>query len=259
MHEHEEVYCANNHSYGTYDHLMLLLGRLCNFQSKDAVRKRKAKKPDGTGGGPQGQSPPFSGMMPSTGHVTIPTGFSPPREASPQSETQEEIDFEASTAAALREWESIRQTLDMFRTLLGPDFDALSPEYEPPVGSPFGTALKYRTYSIASIWMNYYMGLIVLHRAHPSMPPVAMAAAGLAARQTAPYANEIGRIICGLEDLTKMDKISTLTGGVSIESSFPLFVAAVQVCLNLLGSTPQLANYDFPTCSTRISRTATGL
>lgn len=214
--------------YGTYDHLMLLLGRLCNFQSKDAVRKRKAKKMEGPGAGPPGQSPPFSGMMPSTGHVTIPTGFSPPREASPQSETQEEIDFEASTAAALSEWESIRETLEMFRTLLGQDFEALGPEYEPPISSPFGTALKYRTYSIASIWMNYYMGLIVLHRAHPSMPPVAMAAAGMAARQTAPYANQIGRIICGLEDLTKMDKISTLLGGVSIESSFPLFVAAVQ-------------------------------
>lgn len=210
---------------------MLLLGRMCNFLSKDQVRKRKAKKAEGPGGGSQRQSPHFVGMMPSTGHITIPTGFSPPRETSPQSEVQEEADLEASTAGALREWESICETMELFRTLLGSDFEPLGPEYEPPVSCPFGTALKYRTYSIASIWMNYYMGLIILHRAHPSMPPVAMAAAGLAASQTAPYAIEIGRIVSGLEDFTKLDKVSTLLGGVAIESSFPLFVASVQVCL----------------------------
>ncbi|OAA59555.1 c6 zinc finger domain containing protein [Niveomyces insectorum RCEF 264] len=216
--------------YGTYDHLMALLGRLCNFASHDQARKRKAKKPEAPSGS-QGQSPPsFPGMMPSTGHVAIPAGFSPPRETTPEKNSSDELDPEAKIAAAVHEWESIRQTFDVFRAQLGFDFEPLGPEYEPPVSSPFGLALKYRTYSIACVWMNYYMGLIVLHRCHPSMPPIAMAAAGLAARQTTPYANEIGRIAAGLisEDLSPLTQASTLLSAVSIESSFPLFVAAVQ-------------------------------
>lgn len=217
-------------SYGTYDHLMLLLGRLCNFSNWDRSRKLKMKRPDAPGGG-QGQSPPgFVGMMPSTGRVTIPKGFSPPPEVSPQSDSQDDFDLEAATAAAMHEWETIRQTFEVFRAQLGADFDPLGPEFDTPVNSPFGPALKYRTYSIAGVWMNYYMGLIALHRCHPAMPPIAMVAAGMAAQQTAPYAIQIGRIVAGIggEDMSTMTSVSTLLGCVSIESSFPLFVAAVQ-------------------------------
>ncbi|ERT00892.1 hypothetical protein HMPREF1624_02126 [Sporothrix schenckii ATCC 58251] len=216
--------------YGTYDHLILLLGRLCSFASKDQSRKRKMMRSDGLGGG-QGQSPPgFVGMMPSTGHITIPKGFSPPREVSPQSDKHDDVDIEARTAAAMREWEAIRQTFEVFRAQLGPGFEPLGPEFDTPVSSPFGPALKYRTYSIAGIWMNYYMGLIVLHRCYPTMPPIAMVAAGMAAQQTAPFAIQIGRIVAGIggEDMGTMSSVSTLLGCVSIESSFPLFVAAVQ-------------------------------
>lgn len=196
------------------------------------------KRPDMPSGG-QGQSPPgFVGMMPSTGHITIPKGFSPPREVSPQSDSHEDVDLEASTAAAMREWEAIRQTFEIFRSQLGPDFEPLGPEFDTPVSSPFGPALKYRTYSIAGIWMNYYMGLIVLHRCYPTMPPIAMVAAGMAAQQTAPFAIQIGRIVAGIggEDMGTMSSVSTLLGCVSIESSFPLFVAAVQVCIDLFMS-----------------------
>lgn len=192
-------------------------------------------------------------MMPSTGNITIPKGFSPPREQSPESDSQEEMDFDTSTAAALHEWENIKQTFAIYRSQLGPDFEPLGPEYEPPAGSPFGLALKYRTYSIASIWMNYYMGLIVLYRCHPSMPHIAMAAAAMAGRQTAPFAIEIGRIIAGLtvEDLNTMMHINTLLGAVSIESSFPLFVAAVQVFLSFrlcfpVSPFPRLRSHDSP-------------
>lgn len=169
-------------------------------------------------------------MMPSTGRVTIPKGFSPPREVSPQSDSHEDVDMETSTAAAMREWEAIRQQFDVFRAHLGPDFEPLGPEFDTPVSSPFGPALQYRTYSIAGVWMNYYMGLIVLHRCYPTMPPIAMVAAGMAAQQTAPFAIQIGRIVAGIggEDMGTMSSINTLLGCVSIESSFPLFVAAVQ-------------------------------
>ncbi len=185
-------------SYGTFDHLMVLLGRLTDFASRDLVRKQKSKKPEGQSSGP-GHSPhTFAGMVPASGNVTIPRGFSPPRETTPQSEGMEEVDLESSTNDALREWDRIRRAFDTFKSFLGHDFEPLGPEYDRPRETPFGPALSYRTYSIAGIWMNFYMGMIVLHRSHPSMPPVAMIAAGMAARQTAPYATEIGRIASGL-------------------------------------------------------------
>jgi hypothetical protein len=227
---------------------MLLLGRLANFASRDRARKQKANKempggppgPPGQPGppgppGPPGmsaQSPPlFAGMMPSRGTFAIPTGFSPPRDPTPPSDGPDEMDLEASTTAALREWDDIRQAFDAFRSKLGPDFEAMGPEYEPPTMTPFGPALTYRTYSIAGIWMNFHMGTIILHRSHPSMPPVAMIAAGMAAQRTGQCANEIGRIAAGLwtEDCSNITAVSTLVGAAFIESSFPLFVAGVQV------------------------------
>lgn len=169
--------------------------------------------------------------MPSTGRFTLPKGFSPPRETSPPSDPAEDIDLDASTAAAMAEWEAIRQAFEVFRNSLGPDFAPLGPEHAAaPEMTPFGPALMYRTFSIAGIWMNYFMGLIVLYRSLPSMPPVAMAAAGIAAQQTAPWANEIARIAAGLcEDLNSQRSVSMLVGAACIESSFCLFVAGVQV------------------------------
>lgn len=179
----------------------------------------------------RGQSPPsFPGLMPTTGRVTVPRGFSPPRESSPSSDSAEEMDFDASTAKAMREWEDIRQAFEVFRAHLGPDFEPMGPDFAPPEMTPFGPALMYRTYSIAGIWMNYYMGLIVLHRAHPSMPPVAVIAVGMAAQQTGRYANEVARIAAGLhEDTAQITNISTLVAAAFIESCFPMFVAGVQV------------------------------
>jgi len=173
----------------------------------------------------------FAGLMPSSGHFTFPRGFSPPRDTSPLDESSENIDLDASTAAATREWEEIRQAFEVFRNRLGPDFAPLGLEHAAaPEMTPFGPALMYRTFSIAGIWMNYYMGLIVLYRALPSMPPIAMAAAGMAAPQTARWAYEIARIAAGLcEDLNNQKSVSMLIGAACIESSFCLFVAGVQV------------------------------
>jgi hypothetical protein len=168
--------------------------------------------------------------MPTSGRVTIPRGFTPPRDSSPPSDSAEDIDFDVSTANAIREWEEIRHAFEVFRARLGPDFEPLGPDVVSPEMTPFGPALTYRTYSIAGIWMSYYMGLIVLHRAHPSMPPVAVIAAGMAAQQTGRWANEIARICAGLhEDTTYVTTTSTLVGAAFIESCFPLFVAGVQV------------------------------
>ena len=208
---------------------------MANFASSDLVRKRKARKPDPNapkGPGGPGQSPPmFPGLVPSSGNVTIPTGFSPPRDPSPPlSDTADDADMEASTAAALQEWEAIRHAFEVFRAHLGPDFEPLGPDLAVAEETPFGPSRTYRTYSIAGIWMNYYMGLVALHRAHPSMPPVAMMAAGISARQTMPWAMEIGRISAGIqEDLEHATAVSTSVGAALIESSLCLFVCAVQV------------------------------
>lgn len=215
-------------SYGTFDHLLLLMGRLSEFVSDDLPRKRMANKVPGPPGAP---SPPmFPGMFPSRGKVSAPSGFSSSRDASPQSDGFEDGDIHAATEAALAKWESLRQAFEVFRGRLGPEFQPLADEYSDRRDSPFGPAIQYRTFSVAGIWMNFNMGLICLYRAHPSMPPAAMMAAGRAARDTAPMAREIGRIAAGLSDDTlSITEISTLVGAAFIESSFCLFVAGIQV------------------------------
>lgn len=169
-------------------------------------------------------------MLPTQGKVKVPMGFSSPRDTSPQSDFSEDLYPEASFQAALQEWEAIRQAFEAFQANLGPEFQPLRPEYSDRRDSPFGMTLQYRTFSVAGIWMNFYMGLIHLHRTHPSMPPAAMQAAGLSARQTAQYATEIGRIAAGLsDDCSQETEISTLVSAAFIESCFCLFVAGIQV------------------------------
>jgi hypothetical protein len=208
---------------------MLLLGRLANFASKDLARKRKAYR--GTAS-TTGSPPPFPGMFPTQGIFQIPLGFSPPRDTSRDTSTHgslfHDVDSYESLQAALEEWEKLHQAFDILRRHLGLDFQ---PKADVDgVKSPFGPRLRYQNYAIAGIWMNFYMGLIHLHRSHPSMPPAAMQAAGLAAHQTGGYAIEIGRIAAGLaDDCTQLSEINTLIGAAFIESAFCLFVAAVQV------------------------------
>ncbi|KAI0387578.1 hypothetical protein F5Y04DRAFT_7692 [Hypomontagnella monticulosa] len=214
--------------YGTYDHLMLLLGRLANFTSKDLSRKREVFKASGPGRG--GSPGMFPGMVPRHPEkVGVPMGFSPPREESPGDELPEHIDLDASTAEAYREWEGIKQAFEALGNHFGPEFEPLGTDIYPAKATPFGLAAHYRTYSIAGIWMNYLMGLIVLHRSHPTMPPIAMVAAGMSARTTAPYCMEVGRIAAGLEEnIEHLTNVSTLMAAALIECCFPLFVAGIQ-------------------------------
>ncbi|RYP73713.1 hypothetical protein DL771_003426 [Monosporascus sp. 5C6A] len=194
----------------------------------DLSRKRRVVKMNGQGPScvPPGM---FAGMMPASDKVPLPAGFSPPREASPRSNDPDDMDLEMLTAEAHQEWNSLVQAFEHFRTCFGLEFQPLDGDFHLAKETPFGPAAHYRTYSIAGIWMNYYMGYIMLHRAHPDMPPVAMMAAGLAAPITAPYAREIGRIAAGLEEnISCLDVVSTLMGAALIESAFCLFVAGVQ-------------------------------
>lgn len=232
--------------YGTHDHLILLMGRLVEFAAKDLKRKRQAAKANGgwrppgamkmpnpTGQGEPPPVPPFSGMMPGIRDAELPMGFEPSRKLPPPSSQQDTRDVEAQRIEAEEEWQDIMYAFSILEDHFGEDFQALGPEYSRPFQTPFGPALQYRTYGIASIWMMYYMALIACHRAHPSMPPAAMMAAGVAAKQTAFFANQIGRIAAGIApDCSIASQVSPGVGAALIESSTPLFICGVQVSHN---------------------------
>jgi hypothetical protein len=225
------------------------MGRLADFASKDVKRKRLAMKANG-GYRPPGmpaqmpgqqvpplpppQMPPFNGMVPDVGEPKLPMGFESFRDHSPQSthSTQsEDVDLDMLRVEAEEEWQEIRNAFGVLEDHFGEDFQALGPEFSAPIETPFGPARQYRTYGIAGIWMNYYMGLITCHRVHPSMPPAAMMASGIAARHTDWYANEIGRISAGIApDCSMTAEVSPGVGAALIESSTTLFIAGVQVC-----------------------------
>ncbi|KFY45839.1 hypothetical protein V495_02797 [Pseudogymnoascus sp. VKM F-4514 (FW-929)] len=279
--------------YGTFDHLVLLLGRLCCFAAKDVRRKKRAMAanrgqfgppPNGPGGpppgppmppnqqpqggpgmsmpgmppnqqpqggpgmsrppGPPGGMPPggmppggmppmpsFAGMLPGIRKASLPRGFSPTSEDSPPANSDDGDErLSELTAKAEEEWHGIRSVFGMFEQHLGPDFAPLGPEYAQEILSPFGPAIQYRTYGIALMWLTYYMGLIVCHRSHPSMPPSAMMAAGFAARETGLFANTIGRISAGITaDTSTATRVNIGTGAALTDSSFALFVAGVQI------------------------------
>lgn len=231
--------------------MILLLGRLANFAAKDLKRKRLAMRANGgrwqppesmraqfpqpnpAGQSPQTppQMPNFSGMVPEVKEAQLPMGFEPTNDASPQStQSDEEIDLQLQTNEALEDWQEIRDAFDVIESHFGEDYQALGPEFFAPMQTPFGAALRYRTYSIAGIWMNLYMGLITCYRAHPSMPPAAIMAAGITARQTAGFANELGRIAAGIApDCSMTREVAPGVGAALIESSTCLFVSAIQV------------------------------
>lgn len=217
--------------YGTFDHLILLMGRLADFAAKDLKRKTLAMK--AANNPMSNQMTNFAGMVPNIKEPTLPMGFSPTYSSSPQSSEGGDMDLEAQRLEAEEEWQDIRNAFSVLEDHFGEDFQPLGEEFSTPVQTPFGLALQYRTFGIAGIWMNYYMGLISCHRAHPSMPPAAMVAAGMAARKTTFFANELGRIAAGIasSDLSMTTQVNPGVGAALMESTMCLFLAGVQVSL----------------------------
>jgi len=222
-------------------------GRLATFMNKDLRRKRLAWKAMmahsvSTDSGSQGQTsqssgqsvpqiPSFNGMVPNVTEARPPMGFERrSRDESPQSDASDDMDLEHLRMEAEEEWQEIRNAYSILEGHFGEDFQALGPEFSAPIETPFGTALQYRTYGIAGIWMNYYMALIACYRAHPSMPPAAMVAVGIATPQTAFFANQVGRIAAGIApDCSRISEVSPGVGAGLIESGTALFIAGVQV------------------------------
>jgi hypothetical protein len=248
---------------------MLLIGRVADFSAKDLKRKRLAWKANAESRPPEGagvpnpanqsrppQPPPFSGMMPDTGEAKLPMGFQGSFESqTPPKPEDNFIDLETQRIEAEEEWHDIMNAFSILEDHFGEDFQPLGPEFSRPIESPFGTALQYRTYAIAGIWMNYYMALIVCHRAHPNMPPAAMMAAGMAARQTASFANEVGRVAAGIAPYcSNASQVTPGVGAGLIETSFCLFIAGVQVSPSLISIPCGSTNRT----STKIMRTEPG-
>jgi len=226
--------------YGTMDHLLLLMARLADFGGKDLPRKKRASLeaakrakqaqsqiPPRPGGQ---QAPPFYGMMPDPGPVRVPRGFDQaehdrvysapaPSEAKSLEEAYEEAEAE---------WQAIKNAFEVFSQSLGPSFTPLSPEHMQPLTTPFGPAIYYRSYPIACVMTLYHCGLIILNRIQPSMPPAAIVAAGVAARQTAPYANTIGRICAGIQPVSNTAPLNPHHGAALMDVCMALFHAGVQ-------------------------------
>lgn len=133
----------------------------------------------------------------------------------------------------MAQWEEIKEAFSYLKSKLWiSGFRPLSVEYADSRDTPFGAGIQHGSYAISGFWMNYYMGLICLQRAHPSMPPAPLEAVGMAARDTAKWATKIARIAIGMmEDPSKLEDIRTVYAASLIESTFCLFVAGVQVCI----------------------------
>ncbi|KAE8348112.1 hypothetical protein BDV28DRAFT_112129 [Aspergillus coremiiformis] len=180
----------------------------------------------------QSAAPPMYGMVPTSGPKRLPLAFA---NAGTQAGSvgQDDEGFETSSySEAEQEWESILAAFDAFSYSLGPYFRPLPPDSAPPISTVFGPALQYRTHTIAVVWGFYYTGRILLHRLHPSMPPAMMVAAGVAARTTTDFSQNIGKIAAGIyySQLFNLEagSLSPTLGSCLIEITVPIFFSAVQ-------------------------------
>lgn len=138
------------------------------------------------------------------------------------------MDLEVATQTAMEEYGQIRGALHDFSARLGEVFQPLTEEYQPPLQTPFGAALFYRSYDIGVLWAIYNMAVIIAIRSHPHMPPAAHMAAGVAAGETAFFANQIGRIAAAIVPGPSNEPLNPSLGAALCESCMPSFFAAVQ-------------------------------
>ena len=203
------------------------MARIADFAGKDLTRKQKAaaKAQQSIPQMPTSASPFI--LQPSLAGFAMPVDGSYNPNFTSHSPAQD-IELETSTSIALNEWLSISRALDVFEESLGPSYAALSPDHMTPLSTPFGPALYYRTYGIACIWSMYYTGRIISARVHPSMPPAAMVAAGIAARSTAAWANLIGRINAGIQPISTTVPVNPAHAAALMDGCMGTFFAGVQ-------------------------------
>ena len=228
--------------HGSMDHLYLLMARLADFAGKDLTRKKRATNEAERLAKELRQSPPSSthtspsqpsamyGMIPDPGPIRVPRGFDQTQHDQIYSapEPSETKTLDAAFSEAQAEWSDIAHAFDVYYHSLGPSFEALSPEHMTPLSTPFGPAMYFRSYSIACVMCLYYSGRMILSRVQPSMPPAAMAAAGVAAPLTASFANTIGRICAGIQPVSTTAPLNPHHGAALMDVCMGLFHAGVQ-------------------------------
>jgi hypothetical protein len=216
--------------YGSFDHIVLLLARIADFAVRD--RKRKLKVEKSSMGSPLDSERRRSSASNNASATPPPNVFSSRGMSnSPSSTTShayDSIDLNIASANALQEWNSIKAALDFVATSLGPYFQPLDAEYQPPSNTPFGPALLYRSWDISVFWANYNMAMIAALRNHPHMPPAAHVAAAAAAEQTKPYAYSIGRIAASIQTPPEDRPLDPKMGAAMIDLVIPQFFAGIQ-------------------------------
>lgn len=180
-------------------------------------------------GGQSAAPPMFYGMAPAPKlNVQMPAsyrnGIPTPEATSPQ----DPIDLHVATKTASEEYGRIRAALHSFAAKLGEAFKPLTADHQPPLETPFGPALFYRSYDIGCLWAVYYMAMIVAIRSAPHMHPAAHVAAGIAAEETRFFAKEIGRIAAGIVPGPPEQPLNPTLGAALCESCMPSFFAAIQ-------------------------------
>ena len=229
--------------FGSLDHILLLMGRVANFAGNDRPRKmrvhrerekaaqqQRSASQSVASGTPTQQGPPQTpsnkqplpmyGYMPNPGQIRVPRGFDQAEHDRLYTAPVPSADksLEIATREAEAEWAAISHAFDVYFESLGPDYAPLSPEHMSPTSTPFGPALYYRSYSIACVLVMFYCGRIILERSKPSMPPVAMAAVGMAAPSTAQYAITIGRICAGIQPIDSSVALNAHHGAALMDS-----------------------------------------
>lgn len=172
------------------------------------------------------------GMAPSAGPGVAPAAFTETGDSSPYAGSTDE-DSLMSTSEAEAEWEGLLAAYDLYAGRLGAGFAPLPADIAPPIATPFGPALQYRSHLIAVLWTYYYAGRIMLHRLHPCMPPAALVAAGAAAGATAQYAQIVGKIAAGIyypqRSNLEAGSLNPTLGAALTEVTVPMFFAGVQL------------------------------
>jgi hypothetical protein len=171
------------------------------------------------------------GLAPTRGPGVAPAAFTSAAESTPYSKIPED-DSNITLLEAEKEWEEILAAYDFYEKQLGDAFAPLPAGSAPPISTPFGPALQYRSYLIAVLWAFYYTGRLMHFRLHPCMPPATMKSAVTAAGTTAQYAQIIGKIVAGIyyPQLYNLDagSLNPTLGAALIQITVPIFFAGVQ-------------------------------
>lgn len=220
--------------YGSFDHLLLLLGRVTDFAVRDRSRKVKASASRSGEAARRArktpQAPTFFGISSAGASAPMPSAYQPSTPLGEFNVANEGdiTDLNATTKQALDDWTSIKTALNTYASMLGENFQPLSDEYNQPLSTPFGKALFYRTSEIGCLWAIYNMTLIIAHRSHPHMPPQVDDATINAGVETRQYSYDIARIAAGMVLPSYNQTMNPIQGAAFCEICLPLYFAAVQ-------------------------------